>query len=127
MHKTRRGTLAQRSVAASQSRMELDVREFYYPQHPAPVHLNPATTDYVWGQPLGYAGCAAPAAASCGFQQRYTQRATHSHTATVSLLTGACAGGGRGIFSGLALSAIRIRGHALRSVEAHIGSNLCCK
>ena len=93
MHKTRRGTLAQRSVAASQSRMELDVREFYYPQHPAPVHLNPATTDYVWGQPLGYAGCAAPAAASCGFQQRYSQRATHSGTATVIRSTGACPGG----------------------------------
>ncbi|KAK9819055.1 hypothetical protein WJX81_004842 [Elliptochloris bilobata] len=75
MQKTRQRTAAMRAFVVGQPRMELDVREFYYPQHPGPAqHLCPTTTDYVWGQPLGYAANAVPGAASCGFQQRYTQR-----------------------------------------------------
>jgi hypothetical protein len=72
MQKTRQRTLAGRASPAAQPRA-LDVREFYYPQHPRPGAICPATTDYVWGQPLGYGACALPGAASSGgFQPRFS-------------------------------------------------------
>ena len=93
MQKTRQRTLAGRASPAGHP-PALDVREFYYPQHPGAGGLCPVTTDYVWGQPLGYGACALPGAAStAGFQPRYAPCAgAHPQPAAKPQHGGSCEG-----------------------------------